>query len=99
MEAAGWQQHHRIPAFGDWNYYDYPRDDDDGAGVHDHWPPVTPCFDFASAMRTTTAARPAAQQKSCDKVKVAVPHNDTKTYSTVHNGFQKIFYKYFSSCW
>ena len=45
-------------AFGDWSY---PRDDD-GAGVHD-WPPVTPCFDFASAMRTT-AARPADQHRS-----------------------------------
>jgi hypothetical protein len=65
MAANGWQQH-RIPAFGDWNYnYSYPRDD--GAGVDD-WPPVTPCFDFASATRTAPAPRPAAQQK-CEKVK------------------------------
>jgi hypothetical protein len=83
MAAAGWQQH-RIPAFGDWNY-NYLRDDD--------WPAVTPCFDFASAMRTT-AARPAAQQKS-NKVRYS---RSTTYHARGHNGFQKIVFEYFSSC-
>ncbi|KXG23125.1 uncharacterized protein LOC110429863 [Sorghum bicolor] len=65
---GGWpRKHRRIPAFGDWNYSYYPRDDDDDgvAGVDD-WPAasVTPCFDFAPGAATMrTAARPADQHK------------------------------------
>jgi hypothetical protein len=70
-------------SFGDWNY-NYSRDD--GAGVDD-WPPVTPCFDFASAMRT--AAPPADQHKS---KKVKYSRSTTQQYK------ENIFFKYFSSC-
>jgi hypothetical protein len=66
----GWQEH-RIPAFDDWNY-NYSRDD--GAGIDD-WPPVTPCFDFASAMQT--AAPPADQHKS---KKVKYSRSTTQQY-------------------
>ncbi|KAK3118779.1 hypothetical protein QOZ80_9BG0707380 [Eleusine coracana subsp. coracana] len=47
MEAAGWQQHWRTPAFGEWNYgqYDYSADG---------YTPLTPCFDVV-AVRMTNA--------------------------------------------
>ena len=87
---GGWpRKHRRIPAFGDWNYSYYPRDDDDGVAGVDDWPAasVTPCFDFAPAATMRTAARPADQHKF-NKVK----YNRTTTGKDATD-----FRKYFSS--
>ncbi|KAK3120128.1 hypothetical protein QOZ80_9AG0682140 [Eleusine coracana subsp. coracana] len=70
MEAPGWQQHWRTPAFGEWNYgqYDYSADG---------YTPLTPCFDVV-AVRMTNAIpvrKPTKPTPLCFRRLAAATHS------------------------